>query len=167
MAKATSTTSTDARPAYLPEDYRTITPQLTVRGAAAAIEFYKRAFGAIERERSLGPDGRTIQHARLKIGDSVFLLHDEYPEMGVHSPLAFNGSPVTIHLYVENADEVFHRAVAAGAKVEMEIQDMFWGDRYAQVIDPFGHKWSIATRLESPTKAEKKKREKEMYARGK
>jgi uncharacterized glyoxalase superfamily protein PhnB len=164
MARATSTTKAgDRKAAHLPEDYRSLTPQLTVRGAAAAIEFYKKAFGAIERERAIGPDGKSIQHACLKIGDSVLLLHDEYPEMGVHSPLAFNGSPVTIHLYVPNADEVFHRAVGAGAKVLMEMQDMFWGDRYGQIADPFGHRWSIATHRENVTPEQKKKREKVMY----
>lgn len=166
MAKATSTTRAqagDARPAHLPEGFQSITPQLTVRGAAAAIDFYKKAFGAIERERAIGPDGRSIQHACLKIGTSLLLLHDEYPEMNVHGPLAYSGSPVTIHLYVENVDEVYHRAVAAGAKVEMDLQNMFWGDRYAQLIDPFGHKWSIATHLEDVTPKQKKAREKEMY----
>jgi PhnB protein len=131
------------------EGFHTITPSLIVKGAAEAIEFYKRAFGAEELGRTpmRGPDGQTrIAHAELRIGDSMLLLADEFPEYGVTGPKG--GSPVTIHLYVTDADAVFNRAVEAGATVRMPLMDAFWGDRYGKLTDPFGHDWSIATHLE-------------------
>ena len=132
----------------IPETYHTITPHLVVRDAGAAIEFYTRAFGATERSRSLGPDGTSILHAELRIGDSALFLLDESPAWGTKSPLSLGGSPVTIHLYVEDVDAVFDRATKAGAKVTMPVADQFWGDRYGKLVDPFGHHWSIATHLE-------------------
>ena len=128
----------------IPEGMRTVTPHLICEGAADAIEFYKKAFDAVENGRMPSPDGR-IMHAQIRIGDSVVMLVDAFPEMGGVGPKALNGSPVTIHLYVEDADKVFDQAVAAGATVRMPPADMFWGDRYGQIVDPFGHVWSIAT----------------------
>jgi PhnB protein len=117
---------------------------MTVRDAARAIEFYKQAFGATERGVMPGPGGK-IMHAELIIGDSIFMLADEFPEYGSLSPLSTGGSGMGLHIYVEDVDSAFDRAVKAGASVEMPVGDMFWGDRYGKLADPFGHKWSIAT----------------------
>jgi len=130
----------------VPAGMHTVTPYLVCAGAAQALAFYARAFGAAEVMRLPGPDGRLL-HAQLKIGDSMVMLNDEFPEMGSLGPKARGGSSVTIHLFVPDVDEAFARAVAAGAVVRMPLQDMFWGDRYGLVEDPFGHTWSLATRL--------------------
>lgn len=135
----------------IPADHRAITPHLIVKGAAEAIDFYKQAFDAEELSRMPfpGPDGSMkLGHAELRIGDSKLFLADEFPEYGSVGPGA--GSPVTIHLYVTDADATFARAVEAGATVSMPLSDMFWGDRYGKVVDPFGHHWSIAEHLEDP-----------------
>ncbi len=134
----------------IPEGMRSITPHLICEGAAEAIEFYKKAFGAVENGRMPGPNGK-LMHAQIRIGDSALMLVDDFPEMGGHGPKALKGSPVTIHLYVEDADKVFNQAVAAGATVRMPLADMFWGDRYGQIEDPFGHHWSIATHKQDLT----------------
>lgn len=128
----------------IPEGYHTITPYMTVRDAARAIEFYKQAFGAVEKGVMKGPDGK-VMHAELRIGDSVVMLADEYPQFGSLSPQSTGGCGMGLHIYVEDADSAFDRAVKAGATVEMRISDMFWGDRYGKLVDPYGHKWSIAT----------------------
>ncbi len=128
----------------IPEGMHSITPHLICEGASAAIEFYKKAFGAVETARMPGEGGKLL-HAMVKIGDSNVMLADDFPDWGGFGPKALKGSPVTIHLYVTDADAVFNRAVDAGAQVKMPIADMFWGDRYGIVIDPFGHHWSIAT----------------------
>ena len=130
----------------IPDGMRSLTPHLVCRGAAAAIDFYGRAFGAIEQFRLPGPDGRLV-HACVLIGDSQLFLVDEMPEHGALGPQALKGSPVTIHLQVQDADATFARAVQAGATVTMPLADMFWGDRYGQVVDPFGHRWSVATHM--------------------
>ena len=142
----------------IPDGFHTLTPHLTMKDAAAAIEFYKKAFGAVELERHHGPDGKSIMHATLKIGDSRFMLNDEFPEMGGKGPQTLGGSPVCMHISVAAVDEWFARAVAAGAKVTMPLADMFWGDRYGQIEDPFGHKWSLATHLEDVTPEESARR---------
>jgi uncharacterized glyoxalase superfamily protein PhnB len=121
-----------------------VTPHLVCDGAAAAIDFYKRAFGATEVGRLPGPDGR-LMHGHVTIGDSAVMLVDENPKFGMFGPRSLKGTPVTIHLYVEDADAFVERAVAAGAKVVMPLADMPWGDRYGVVEDPYGHHWSIAT----------------------
>jgi uncharacterized glyoxalase superfamily protein PhnB len=126
----------------IPEGFHTITPHLVCAGAAEAIEFYKKAFGAVEVGRMPGPGGK-IMHAQLRIGDSPIMLADDFP--GCNSPQTLKGSPVFIHLYVNDADAVWAQAVAAGGKPVMPLADMFWGDRYGQLDDPFGHRWSIAT----------------------
>lgn len=139
----------------VPEGFRTITPHLIVKGADAAIAFYKKALGAEEIMRMSGPDGKSVMHAEIKIGDSLVMLNDEFPGGGgCASPTTLKGTSTCIHLYVENADALFNRAVAAGAQPTMPISDMFWGDRYGQVTDPFGHTWSIATHTKDVTPAE-------------
>jgi uncharacterized glyoxalase superfamily protein PhnB len=136
----------------IPAGHHTITAHLVIKGASEAIEFYKRAFGAEELGRMPmpGKDGQVkVGHAELKIGDSILFLADEFPEYGSTGP---NGrSPVSLHLYVTDADAAFRRAVEAGATVTMPLADMFWGDRYGKLVDPFGHHWSIATHLEDLT----------------
>jgi len=130
----------------IPDGMHTITPHLVCDGAAAAIDFYKNAFGAVELARMPGPGGK-LMHAAVRIGDSPLMLVDEFPDYGVVSPKKLGGSPVTIHLYVADVDSFFARAVAAGAAVKMPVQDMFRGDRYGQLTDPFGHIWSVATHI--------------------
>lgn len=130
-----------------------LSPHLTCRDCAAAIEFYKQAFGAEEMMRLPGPDGRLL-HAAVRINGSMVMLVDEYPEMGGHSPLALGGSPVTLHLMVDDVDAAAARAVAAGAEIAMPVADQFWGDRYGVVKDPFGHMWSIATPIWPPKSPE-------------
>jgi PhnB protein len=139
-------------------DFHTITPHLVVREAARAIEFYCSAFGASELYRSLAPDGKSIMHAELMLGDSRFLLHDEFPERDLLSPLAYQGTAVTLHLYVPDVDAVFARAVETGAKVLLPLADCFWGDRYGILKDPFGHRWSVATRLKDLSPRELRQR---------
>lgn len=145
----------------VPEGMHTVTPHLVCAGAADAIEFYKKAFGAVETGRLPGPQGK-VMHAQLRIGDSPIMLVDEFPDMSALGPKALKGSPVTIHLYVEHADAVFERAVAAGAKVRMPIGDMFWGDRYGVLEDPFGHYWSVATHMRDVSPEEMKRAMQEM-----
>jgi uncharacterized glyoxalase superfamily protein PhnB len=123
-----------------------VTPHLVCAGAAEAIDFYKTAFGATEAGRLPGPNGK-LMHAMIRINGSAVMLVDEMPEFGALGPLALKGSPVTIHLYVEDVDAFVARAVTAGAKVLMPVADMFWGDRYGRLEDPFGHCWSVATHV--------------------
>lgn len=133
----------------IPPGMTAITPHLVCRGAAAAIEFYKKAFGAVEGIRLPGPDGR-LMHSQISIGGAAVMLVDEYlehPERCAASPLTLKGSPVTIHLYVPDVDATMAQAVAAGAKVTMPATDMFWGDRYGRLEDPYGHQWSVATHI--------------------
>jgi PhnB protein len=124
----------------------TVTPHLVCASAADAIEFYKRAFNAVKVARIQGPAGKLI-HAQIRIGDSTVMLVDEFPEWESFGPEALKGSPVTIHLYVEDVDTFVARAVEAGAKITMPPENMFWGDRYGQLVDPFGHHWSVATHV--------------------
>jgi len=128
----------------IPEGFHSVTPHLVCNDAAAAIAFYQQAFGAVEVGR-MGMPGGKIGHAEIRIGDSRLMLADAFPEYGSNDPLTLKGSPVVIHLYVENADAVWDQAIAAGAEPIMPLSDAFWGDRYGQVQDPFGHRWSIAT----------------------
>jgi PhnB protein len=142
----------------VPDGYHSLTAHITVKGANKAIEFYKKAFGAKELARMPGPDGKTVMHAELIIGDSILMLNEEYPEMGVRAPQPGNGSAVTLHLYVENVDSMFKQAIAAGAKETFPLQDQFWGDRYGKLVDPFGHQWSVATHIEDVPPEEMKQR---------
>ena len=137
----------------IPDGMRTFIPHLCCAGAAEAIEFYRKAFDAVELARLPGPSGR-LMHAMLRIGESMLMLNDEFPEMGGLGPKSLKGSPVTVHRYVEDVDAAVAQAVAAGAKVIMPLADMFWGDRYAQLEDPFGHRWSLATHLRDMTTKE-------------
>jgi PhnB protein len=147
----------------VPEGYHTLTPYLSVDDAAAAIDFYQRAFGAEERGRMAGPDG-TIAHAELAIGDSVVMLADPFPQFAVRPPKELGGSSVGIFMYVENVDEVFRQAVDAGATPTMEPEDQFWGDRFGSVTDPFGHSWQIATHVEDVPPEEMAERSKAAFA---
>lgn len=132
----------------IPEGMRALTPHLVCANAAEAIEFYKKAFGAEELVRMPSPDGSgKLMHAMLRIGDSHLMLVDEFPQWGSVGPLALKGSPVTLHHCVVDVDASFERAVAAGATVRMPVADMFWGDRYGVLQDPFGHLWSLATHI--------------------
>jgi PhnB protein len=151
--------TTKRRVPAVPSGYGTITPQLTVREATAALDFYKRAFGARELMRMPGPGGK-IMHAELKIGDSVFFVNDEFPDMGPgpRAPQSLGGSTGVLHVYVRDVDTAFRQAVDAGAQVRMPVADMFWGDRYGKVADPFGHEWGLATHKEDLSPAEQKRR---------
>jgi uncharacterized glyoxalase superfamily protein PhnB len=146
------------------DDFHTITPHLVVRDAARAIDFYRRAFGAAELYRNHAPDGKAVMHAELMLGDSRFLLHDEFPEQGMLSPLGYQGTAVTLHLYVPDVDAVFKAAVEANAEVVMPLEDCFWGDRYGILKDPFGHRWSVATRLKDLSPGELQKQADEFNA---
>jgi uncharacterized glyoxalase superfamily protein PhnB len=153
------------RVAAIPRGYHSVTPHLTVRGAAEAIDFYKRAFGARERGRMPGPDGKTIMHAELQIGDSIVFLADEFPDMGCRAPQTLGGTTGSLHIYVRDVDRAFERAVAAGAEVRMPVADMFWGDRYAKVADPFGHEWGLGTHKEDLSTREIGRRAQEFFSR--
>jgi len=142
---------------FIPKGMHTATPYLTIRGADKALEFYKKAFGAKERSRMLGPGG-AIMHAEITIGDSFIMMGEEMPEMGAISPLALGGSGSGIMLYVKNVDAMYAAAVAAGATADQPPADQFWGDRYSKLTDPFGHKWSIATHIEDLSVKEMQRR---------
>jgi PhnB protein len=147
----------------IPEGFHTATPVLVVDDGVRALEFYVKGLGAQERMRSAGPGGK-IQHAEFVLGDSIFMLSDEMPDMGSHSPKALGGSTGGIFLYVPDTDAVYHRAIAAGATSLSPPTDMFWGDRHARIRDPFGHEWSIATHTEDVPREEIDKRAKAFYA---
>lgn len=140
----TSSSRSKSKVKPIPDGFHTVTPYLVCAGASDAIAFYKKAFGATEMMRVATPNGK-LMHASIQIGDSVIMLNDEFPEMGALGPKSRQGTSVTIHLFVAEADKTFARAVKAGATVRMPLQDMFWGDRYGLLEDPFGHSWSIAT----------------------
>ncbi len=134
----------------IPDGMTAITPHLICAGAAAAIEFYRKAFGAVSEGAMSGPNGK-IMHAQIRIGGASVMLVDEMPEWGALGPKSLKGSPVTIHLYVRDADATVAKAVAAGAKITMPLMDAFWGDRYGKIEDPFGHSWSVATHKQDLT----------------
>ena len=154
MAQEVATQTSKVRP--VPEGYHTVTPYLCIKGAAEALEFYKKAFGATELMRMPQADGR-IGHAEIRIGDSHVMLADESPEMGFRSPKTLGGSPVTLALYVENVDAFIERAVKAGAKPTRPIENQFYGDRAGSVKDPFGHSWHISTHIEDLSPEEMKR----------
>jgi len=149
----------------IPDGYPQVSPYLCVDGASAAIEFYSDVFGAKERTRMPQPDGK-IGHAELQIGDSVVMLSDEYPEMGVRSPKAIGGTPVIMSIYVDDVRAVFDRAIAAGATAVREVEDQFYGDRTGQFEDPFGHRWSVATHVEDVSPDEMSRRAAEAMSQG-
>ncbi|HTS53079.1 MAG TPA: VOC family protein [Burkholderiales bacterium] len=146
-----------AKPKPIPDDYRAATPYLCVKGAAKAIDFYVRAFGAKEQMRMQQPDGR-IGHAEVRIGAAPIMLADEFPDMEFRSPQSLGGSPVNILVYVEDVDALVKRAVAAGATVTRPVADQFYGDRLGSLKDPFGHSWSFATRIENLSAEEIRRR---------
>lgn len=148
----------------VPDGFNSVSAHLVVRGAAQAIEFYKKAFGAEEISRMPGPDGKSLMHAEVKIGNSTVMLVDENPEWGMRSPQSIGGSPVTLHIYAEDADAIYDRAVKAGATATMPLMDAFWGDRYGKLTDPFGHEWGIAAHLEDLSPEEIGKRAQEWFA---
>jgi PhnB protein len=150
----------------IPEGLHAVTPQIMVREAHLAIDFYKKAFGATEVSRSIGPGGKVI-HAAIKIGGSTIFVADEFPDMGAKGVQSFGGSPVTIALYVPDADATFKSAVAAGATGTMPLMNMFWGDRFGKVTDPFGLSWSIATHIEDVPPDEMARRSKEFFSKQK
>lgn len=147
----------------VPDGFHTLTPNLIVKNASEAIEFYKKAFGAEEIYRDYAPNEKNIIHAELRIGDSIIMLNDEFPSWNVLSPKSIGGSAVTIHMYVDDVDKVFNKAVDAGAKVTMPLMDAFWGDRYGHLEDPFGHKWSIATHRKDLSREEIRKAAEEFF----
>jgi PhnB protein len=141
----------------IPEGYHSVTPYLIVNGAAKAIEFYKKAFGAQELFRMDGPGGK-VMHAEIKIGDSPVMLADEFPERGYRAPMAGEPAPVSLMIYVEDVDKVAAQAIAAGIKTERPVEDQFYGDRSGNFIDPFGHRWTVATHKEEVTREELERR---------
>lgn len=147
----------------IPEGYHSVTPYLIVRGGGDAIEYYKKAFGAVELFRIPAPGGK-VGHAEIKIGDSVIMLADEHPPMGYNGPETIGGTPVSLMIYVEDVDGVFERAVTAGGTVKEALQDKFYGDRTGTVVDPFGHIWHIATHKEDVPMDEMERRAKEHAA---
>ena len=147
----------------IPEGYNSVTPVLAVEDATAAIEFWKRAFGAKERLRMDGPDGK-IAHAEIEIGDSLIMTSDPFPQATAKSPKELGGTSSAVFLYVEDVDSVVQDAVDAGAEITMPVEDMFWGDRFGQVRDPFGHVWQIATHVEDVPPEEMERRGREAMA---
>jgi uncharacterized glyoxalase superfamily protein PhnB len=135
----------------IPEGLRTVTPQMTIDGCAEAIEFYKKAFGAIEQSRAIDPSGKKVWHAQIRIGDSAIFVNDAFPEMG---PVP---GPTTLWIYTDNVDGAFKRAVDAGAEVKMPLADMFWGDRMGTVVDRWGHRWNLAQRVKDMAPEEMKR----------
>jgi PhnB protein len=148
----------------IPEGYSTVTPALTVKNGAEAIEFYKRALGAKELMRIPGPDGQHLMHAEIEVGNSRVMLADESPEMGCRAPASVGSVSSSLYVYVEDVDKSFRRAVEAGAKALMQPTDMFWGDRFGQIEDPSGHRWGLATHKEDPSPEEMARRQQEFFA---
>ena len=149
----------------MPQGFHSITPYIVVRGAAEAIEFYKRAFDAVERYRLPGSDGKTIGHAEITIGDSILMLADEFPDFGAFAPQSLKGSPVRLCLYVENVDVSFKRAIEAGATVIEPVNDKFYGDRSGCLTDPYGHLWTLMTHKEDVSAEEMKRRLVDVYSK--
>ena len=170
MAKKAKRAKKRARPAAarkvqpVPKGFHTLTPGFCVRGAVQAIDFYARAFGARERMRMMKPDGTTLMHAELQVGDSLFMMGEEDPALGARSAQTLGGTPVNFYLYVKDVDAAVARALAAGAKPLMPITDMFWGDRIGSVEDPYGQKWTLATHKEDVRPREMEKRALAFYA---
>ena len=148
----------------IPNGFHTITPHLVVQDGVKAIDFYKKAFGAQEKARMMMPDGKSLMHAQMTIGSSTIMLGGEFPPIAL-SPKSRGGTSVSLHLYVEDADAAFDRAVQAGCTVKMPLSDQFWGDRYGQVEDPFGHVWSIATHKQDFTMEQMAENAKAVFAK--
>ena len=148
----------------IPDGFSSITPHLVIKECGKAIDFYKKAFDAREIYRSLMPDGR-IMHAMIQVGNSFVMMADEFPDMGAKGPKTIGGTSVSLHIYTEDADKLFNQAIAAGATQIMPINDMFWGDRYGQILDPFGHSWAIATHKNDVSPEEMERAAKEMFSK--
>ena len=148
----------------VPEGFTALTAHLVVEGAADAMDFYKRAFGAVELGRAPMPDSKKLMHGLMRVGDAMLMLVDSFEDWGVKGPKALGGSPVTLHFYTTDADAAFRRAIEAGCTVAMPLADMFWGDRYGKVKDPFGHEWSIATKIKDLSPAEMEAAQKAAFA---
>jgi uncharacterized glyoxalase superfamily protein PhnB len=148
----------------VPECYNTVSVYLVVKNSVEALDFYQKAFGAEAGVRMAGPDGKSTMHAEMRIGNSTVMLTDENPQWEMKSPEALGGSPASLHVYVDDADKLFNRAVQAGCEVKAPMMDAFWGDRYGKVEDPFGHQWGIATHKEDLTEQEIGKRAAEWFA---
>src|SRR5579862_7916912 len=146
-AITTSAKSSKRRIKPVPEGFTTVTPYLVVRGGVDALEFYKRAFGATEVSRQLTPDGKLI-HGRMKIGNSIIMVSDEFQGGGASAPTTLGTTSVTLHVYVDDVDDLWERALAAGARIAMPLDNQFWGERYGQLVDPFGHRWSVSMQIE-------------------
>lgn len=162
-ASKKSAKKTSKKVSPIPKAFHAVTPGLAIRDAAQAIEFYKRAFGAKEKGRMPGPDGK-VMHADVMIGDSHIMVGEENVSMGNPSPLSLNGSPISLYVYVKDADKVFNQAVKEGATVTMPVMDQFWGDRAGMVTDPYGHKWWLATHKQDLSPKEMKKAAEEFFA---
>lgn len=148
----------------IPQGFSSVTPHLVIKNCAKAIDFYKKALSAQEIYRSLMPDGR-VMHAMIQIGNSFVMMADEFPEMGAKGPDTIGGTSTSLHIYTEDADKLFNQAVSAGSIVIMQLDDTFWGDRYGQIQDPFGHRWAIATHRKDVSPEEMEKAAKEMFAK--
>jgi PhnB protein len=149
----------------IPEGFHSVTPIFVFKDSRKAIDFYKRAFGAMEHYAMPGPDGKGVMHAEIQIGNSILMMSDENPQQPSKSSETMGGTPVNMYLYVENVDAAFGRAVEAGATVQMQVQDMFWGDRVGSVKDPFGYSWMIATHVKDLSKEEIAKGAQEAFAK--
>lgn len=150
----------------IPEGYQNITPVLVVNDGLKAIEYYKKVFGATDKGTiMMMPDGKSVAHAELEIGNSKIMLSDEFPQMNCLSPTSIGGSPVSLYLYVEDVDKTFNLAVSQGGKSLFPVQDMFYGDRHGSIQDPFGHIWSIATHIKDLTREEMKKAAEETFSK--
>jgi PhnB protein len=148
----------------VPEGYNTVSLYLIVKNAKEALDFYQKAFGAEVGHRMPGPDGKSTMHAEMRLGNSTVMLTDENPQWGTKSPQTLGGTPASLHLYVDNVDKLFERAVKAGCTVKAPLMDAFWGDRYAKLADPFGHEWGIATHKEDVSPEEMGRRAAEWFA---
>ena len=169
MAKSPAKRSSAKRPAAkkvapIPAGFTAVTPYLHIEGVAEAIDFYKRIFGAKEVARMMMPDGKTVMHAEISIGGGRIMMSEANPQMGAPGPKTLGGSPGAIHLYFKNVDEVWQRAVAAGCTAKMPLADMFWGDRWGSLTDPFGHHWSLAKHIKDLTPKQMAAAAKEAFA---
>ena len=149
---------------HVPEGFNTVSTYLIVKNAQEALDFYQKAFGAELRYRMRGPDGKSTMHAEMRLGNSTVMLTDENPQWGTKSPATLGGTPASLHVYVDNADKLFDRAVKAGCTVKAPLMDAFWGDRYGKLTDPFGHEWGIATHKEDVSPDEMERRAAEWFA---